>query len=529
MRENNIIPIDKKRVEKQNTMTQKALLRFIHILSQEFRTPLSTIMGLSHVLQYKDDAEESLKNQMRVINEACNHMMPLLEHCKYFLSMHSGNNYSSILFDLRQHIEKIILEKNNGQVTFFLNYPLEVPHKVRGELLHINTVLEMLIDNAMRYTTRDIVYVDVGFNPDSSTNFRLKIHDYGNGIAPEKLKGIFDLFAIEDNNEYKNCGVKLSICKHIMNGMDGDLTIESDERNGTTYIMDVNLELQKSQSNLEYSFWNFYRDKIKVLVLNDDINFAKYLYQFIPLPKKQIATIREAKPLLQQAYLDEDPYQIILLDDTTLEKEADEIAALLAALPPLHESLFLVFTHDSNNKKIRLLKNEVSVGIMSKPLLPSKINRDFLYNWMHFNNGQCQKRSHENDILPSAPFVLLVEDNDYNRYVGRLMLEKLGCRVDAVTSGEAAINLVKNSQKLYNLLIIDIGLPDRSGIEVAPIIKSLLPKDYDLPMIALTAFVNEINKEQCQEVGINEMLTKPLLMQDLRNILRQYIPSALHE
>lgn len=108
------------------------------------------------------------------------------------------------------------------------------------------------------------------------------------------------------------------------------------------------------------------------------------------------------------------------------------------------------------------------------------------------------------------PRILLVEDELIVQKVHRIKLEKLGCIVDVATNGIKALELYKNG---YNLILLDCGLPDISGIDVGKIIRQY-EQEHSLihvPMVMVTAYIDDEKLQQeCNNAGINELITKPI-------------------
>ena len=119
--------------------------------------------------------------------------------------------------------------------------------------------------------------------------------------------------------------------------------------------------------------------------------------------------------------------------------------------------------------------------------------------------------------------ILLVEDNAIAAISGKLLLERLGCSVSVAGNGEVALFEVKD--KKYDLVFMDIGLPDISGIEVAKIIRALpdLEKS-NTPIIALTGHAGDPEQQQaCFDVGINKVLSKPADLKQIRSVLECWV------
>lgn len=117
-------------------------------------------------------------------------------------------------------------------------------------------------------------------------------------------------------------------------------------------------------------------------------------------------------------------------------------------------------------------------------------------------------------------YVLLVEDNILNQKVARILLEELNCHVDIAEDGENALRLIKTNQ--YDIVFMDIGLPDMDGLTVTKKVRAI--EAYKaLPIIALTAHSLEQDIERCLQFSMNDVLTKPITIQELKKILLKWV------
>ncbi len=120
--------------------------------------------------------------------------------------------------------------------------------------------------------------------------------------------------------------------------------------------------------------------------------------------------------------------------------------------------------------------------------------------------------------------ILLIEDQPIAAKMAEHILVTLNCQVDHAVDGKTALEF--SNQKRYDLIFMDIGLPDMSGYEVTQRIRSNeANKNTPVPIIALTAHVDSENKQHCVEVGMNAVLSKPLTKEVANDILNAFIPT----
>lgn len=118
--------------------------------------------------------------------------------------------------------------------------------------------------------------------------------------------------------------------------------------------------------------------------------------------------------------------------------------------------------------------------------------------------------------------ILLVEDHPIIQRVHRIMLESLGYQVDVAENGAKALKLFN---KKHRLVLLDIGLPDKSGVGVAIEIRRQEAKTNrkPIPIIVATAFAHDELQDECKQAGVNEFLTKPLSQEKLSQVINRWL------
>jgi CheY-like chemotaxis protein len=117
------------------------------------------------------------------------------------------------------------------------------------------------------------------------------------------------------------------------------------------------------------------------------------------------------------------------------------------------------------------------------------------------------------------PKVLVVEDNYWIQKVTTMQLDELNCLHNVADSGESAIELCL--QVKYDLILLDIGLPDIIGIDACKMIRAH-GKNTSTPIVAVTAFGKSVEKS-CRDAGVNEYYVKPILMDTIKGCIYRHV------
>ncbi|KZO90964.1 CheY-like protein [Calocera viscosa TUFC12733] len=149
----------------------------------------------------------------------------------------------------------------------------------------------------------------------------------------------------------------------------------------------------------------------------------------------------------------------------------------------------------------------------------------------HLRHCRQHHPRHHLQLLPPYqnhrhPNILLIEDNIVNQKLGIRLLQKLSHRCDVAENGKVALDMLKANEDRYSLILMDCQMPIMNGFECTRQIRSLESsgvRQGRLPIIALTANVSSESREECQKAGADFFLPKPLLLQDLKDTLNQFV------
>ena len=153
-----------------------------------------------------------------------------------------------------------------------------------------------------------------------------------------------------------------------------------------------------------------------------------------------------------------------------------------------------------------------------KPVQPTELTSTLTTSWQRWSS---HFKAEEDRLREYNPSILLVEDNPISHKIVRMMLERLGCSVDVVETGKETLQVVFD--KDYDLIFIDLGLPDIDGLTLARKIRGVQDKKSCIPMVALTAHVSEVDREKCIEAGMSHFLAKPASPESLKRVVSRCI------
>jgi|GEM_PF-4241164 len=166
------------------------------------------------------------------------------------------------------------------------------------------------------------------------------------------------------------------------------------------------------------------------------------------------------------------------------------------------------------------------INVMHKDNRGVEIKIELKYK-MSINNIENKKKHEENIDLKldkkdrGLVYILVAEDNKYNQELMKKILELKEYKVDIAETGYEAIKKLEDN--VYNLIFMDIQMPELDGYETAKFIRSSNTSFKDIPIIAITAYAMQKDKDQCKRIGFNDFIAKPIDINKIYDIIRKYI------
>lgn len=413
----------------------------------------------------------------------------------------------------------------------------ELPIRLMGDSVRLRQVLVNLVGNAIKFTSEGSVRVSIGVVEQDalSTLLRFSVRDSGIGITPDQMKILFRPFSQADastTRKYGGTGLGLAISKSIVSMMKGDIGCNSKAGQGATFTFTARFGLPLESDTLG----DFSEIRTDALLLGDRHESLSVIRNYLELLKCKVAaqceTPEDLKIFLDSNRIDEVDFIIFDFDD--LERHG------LPMYDAFHEKNFtkipiLVFSDHSGLDRL-LKENKISNSInrIQKPIAVSDLFDILMQVTSRKKKAmiEAKKKDHAygetrhstaSFILPESvrgARILLAEDNRINQMVATEMLKMEGFRVDVAGNGRIALEMIQNNQ--YDLVLMDIQMPEMDGLEATKIIRSD-PRFKNLPILAMTAHAMTGDRELSIEAGMNDHITKPIDQALLFNALVKWI------
>ena len=431
--------------------SSQAKSEFLANMSHEIRTPMNGIMGMSDLL-FDTELVGKQKRYVQILQRSAEGLLRIINDILDFSKIEAGKlTLEKLDFDLHELVEDVVEffsdSANRKGLELICAIQEEVPIVVEGDPDRLRQILSNLISNAVKFTERGeiTVTVDVIETSSEEVTLRFRVQDTGIGVAPEKQKRIFDHFSQADSSttrKHGGTGLGLAISRSLSELMGGEIGVQAVPAQSSTFWFTAKLKSRvgkKSPQGTEPQL-----GKVRILVVDDNETNRLVLSGQLAswgIPHRCAQDGEEALRISSQEARLGKPFRIVLLDLHMPGMDGLEIARALqstAEIPSMSKVLLSSVYLDRDREW-----QEAGIdGCLKKPFRKSALYNLIVSMIMdeRETDESLEPETQVEQSLPySRPRVLVAEDNLVNQEIAREILVSLGCEVDTVETGGAAL------------------------------------------------------------------------------------------
>ncbi|MBQ2070452.1 MAG: response regulator, partial [Bacilli bacterium] len=510
---------------KEAETASKAKTDFLSTMSHDIRTPMNAIIGLTTISEKNIKDEKSIRENLRKIALASNHLLTLINDILDISKVESGKlNLCPQTFSIVETVENLmnlsqpmIKEKN---IDFSFHISKIEKEYLYADQLRLNQIYINILSNAIKYTMPN-GRVCVDMKEEESTKegcvkLTYRVADSGIGMSPEFMANMYQPFSRQTDsrvNSIQGTGLGLAITKHMVYLMEGTIECESEQGNGTTFTVTLDIPIadqQRAEMKLE---------AMDVLIVDDDeilLETAVDTLESLGLNVEQSRSGLEALGTIKHRQENGKNYDIVILD--LKMPDIDGIETIHRIRAEVNENIPILLISAYSYSDIEEKAKEAGVnGFLSKPLFRSTLY-DKISEILGTERQSLEPETDYSDL--EGTNILVAEDNDINWEIISTLLEMYGVTTERAENGKIAVEKMKQAEKgSYELIFMDIQMPEMNGLDATKAIRGLDDAwASSIPIIAMTADAFSENVTECLNAGMNGHIAKPI---DIKLVIKE--------
>ncbi len=507
----------------------KMRTRFIKHISHEMRTPMSGILGMTELLrdtpltprqrEYANIIEHSTQSLLRILND----LLDFATRDGDSLSLvEEPVELSGLLDDCLSTFRNLAEEKS---LELIGAVDPALPTHIIADPTRLRQIISSLLRNALRHTQRGDI--ELRLLPGQERHLRCEVHDTGIGLPKDQLLSLFEAPLLDIDEQILDTHLGLTVCRQLVHLMGGRMGAESTERVGTCIWFELPLKivahpLENGQDD------GTALEGLRLLVVDDNPTMLRVIEQQASSWGMKVSCCdhgQQALALARNAAMLGEPFAVIVLDQNMPGMNGLQLAAHIKEDPLItRDVLMLMLTGMRTAPTYTMASNAGIRRVLTKPLTVRQLKRAICEELSHIERKPPEQELQGVDAATQLKQmrILVAEDNPLSQKVIRGMVLKLGAECTVVNNGKEAVEEI--SRRSYDVILMDCDMPHMDGYIATQSIREWehMTQRRPTPILALTGHILDEHQARSLEAGMNEHLSKPVELSELRAALLRW-------